>query len=217
MGETGLAACAGGRARRRRVLRPAHCDIVQLNGTRSFTGGQWCCRHEESMNGLPGISVYVWRRPVEVWRRRSGVSGEVVFGLRLEELHWAPRKLAKWSNGVEECWRGLSTVAEACTAAGTPFSRQTSVNSCLGMVGSERGRTVKTGVGFIAAGAGVGAGAGLSQRGAERVGPSVGACSGFVRARRTRGRVKLPEFLRLQSSQTCESCHMSSVRFLPCT
>jgi sigma54-dependent transcription regulator len=32
----GLSACAGGRARRRRVLQPAHGGIVQLNGTGSF-------------------------------------------------------------------------------------------------------------------------------------------------------------------------------------
>jgi hypothetical protein len=34
----GLAACAGGRARLRRVLRPAHGGRVQSNGTGSFTG-----------------------------------------------------------------------------------------------------------------------------------------------------------------------------------
>jgi hypothetical protein len=112
---------------------------------------------------------------------------------------------------VEEGWCGRSTVSRDCAAAGTPFSRQTPVNSCSGRVRSERGRTVETGVGFIAVGAE------LSQRGAARAGPSVGACSGVARARRTRGRVKLPEFLRLQGSQTCESCHMSCVIFLPCT
>jgi hypothetical protein len=57
MGGMGLAACAGGRARRQRVLRPAHDSIVQLNGSGSFTGGQVCCRHEESTNGLPCSSV----------------------------------------------------------------------------------------------------------------------------------------------------------------
>jgi hypothetical protein len=98
-----------------------------------------------------------------------------------------------------------ATVAGARSAAGTLFSRQTPVNSCSGRVGSERGRTVETGVGFTAAGMGVGAGL------------IAGACSGVARARRTRGRVNLPEFLRLQSSQTCESYHMPCVRFLPCT
>jgi hypothetical protein len=112
---------------------------------------------------------------------------------------------------VEEGWSGRSTVVGACTAAGTPFSWQTPVNSCSGRVGSERGRTVETGVGFIAAGAG------LTQRGTARARPSAGACSSVARARRTRGRVNLPEFLCLQRSQMCESCHMPCVRFLPCT
>jgi F0F1-type ATP synthase membrane subunit c/vacuolar-type H+-ATPase subunit K len=51
-------------------------------------------------------------------------------------------------------------------------------------------------VGFIAVGAGVGVGVGarLTQRGAARAGPGVEACSGVARARRTRGRVNLPEF-----------------------
>jgi hypothetical protein len=95
-------------------------------------------------------------------------------------------------------------VVGACATAGTPFSGQTPVNSCSGRVRSERGCTVETGVGFIAAGA-------------ARAGPSAGACSGVARAHQTRGRGNLPKFLRLQSSQTCESCHMSCVRFLPCT
>jgi hypothetical protein len=38
MARIGLTACAGGRARRRRVLRPAHGGIAQPNGTWSFTG-----------------------------------------------------------------------------------------------------------------------------------------------------------------------------------
>jgi hypothetical protein len=58
-------------------------------------------------------------------------------------------------------------------------------------------------VGFIAAGVGVG--------------PSAGAYSGIARARRTCGRVILPKFLRRLSTQMCESCHMTCVRFLPCT
>jgi hypothetical protein len=69
MAGIGLAACAGGRARRRRVLRPAHGGIVQLNGTGSFTGGQGCRSHKELTDGLPCGSFYVRRRPVEVRRR----------------------------------------------------------------------------------------------------------------------------------------------------
>jgi hypothetical protein len=93
--------------------------------------------------------------------------------------------------------------------------RQTPVNSCSDRVGSARRRTVEAGVHFIAAGAGVGMG--LTQRDAVCAGPSAGACSSVASARRTRGRVNLPEFLRLLSTQTCESCHMTCVRFLPCT
>jgi hypothetical protein len=59
MAGVGLVTCAGGRARRWRVLRPAHGGTVQLNGTVSFTGGEGCRRHKESMNGLPCGSVYV--------------------------------------------------------------------------------------------------------------------------------------------------------------
>jgi hypothetical protein len=79
----------------------------------------------------------------------------------------------------------------------------------------QAGRTVEASVGFIGAGAGVGTG--LAWRGAARAGPSAVACSGVARARRTRGCLILPKFLRLLSTQTCESCYMACVRFLPCT
>jgi hypothetical protein len=94
-------------------------------------------------------------------------------------------------------------------AAGTPGAEQSLVILRSGEVESERGRTVEASVGFI--GAGVGGGTGLAWRGAVRAGPSAGACSGDSRARRTRGRLFLPLFKRLQRSQTCESCHESCV------
>jgi hypothetical protein len=53
MAGIGLAACTGGRAHRRRVLRPAHSGRVQSNGMGSFTGCYGCYRYKESMNGLP--------------------------------------------------------------------------------------------------------------------------------------------------------------------
>jgi hypothetical protein len=96
-------------------------------------------------------------------------------------------------------------------AAGTPCMERSLV--IFGEVESERGRTVEASVGFI----GAGVGTGLAWRGAAHVGPSAGACSGVARARRTRGCVILPKFLRLLSTQTCESCHMACVRFLPYT
>jgi hypothetical protein len=101
--------------------------------------------------------------------------------------------------------------------AGTPCAERSPVILRSGEVESERGHTVEASVGFIGAGVGVGVGTGLAWRGAARVGPSAGACSGIARARRTRGCVILPKFLRLLSTQTCESCHMACVRFLPCT
>jgi hypothetical protein len=106
-------------------------------------------------------------------------------------------------------------VVVACAAAGTPLSGQTPANLCLGWVRDARGCTVEAGVAFIAVGAGVDAG--LARRGAARVGGAPRACSGVARARRTRGRVHLPEFLRLQSSKTCESRQMSCARSLPGT
>jgi hypothetical protein len=59
-------------------------------------------------------------------------------------------------------------MARACAAAGTSFSGQTPANSCSGGVRSAQGWTVETGVGFKAAGAGVGVG--LTRRGAARAG-----------------------------------------------
>jgi hypothetical protein len=98
-------------------------------------------------------------------------------------------------------------------AAGTPCAERSPVILCSDEVESERGRTVETSVGFI----GVGAGTGLAWRGVVRAGPSARVCSGVARARRTRGCVILPKFSRLLSTQTCESCYMACVRFLPCT
>jgi hypothetical protein len=100
-------------------------------------------------------------------------------------------------------------------AAGTSCAEQSPVNLRSGEVESERGRMVEALVSFIGAGAGVGMG--LAWRGAVRAGSSAGAWSDVARARRTRGYVILPKFLRLLSTQMCKSCHMTCVRFLPCT
>jgi hypothetical protein len=83
-------------------------------------------------------------------------------------------------------------------AASTPCEERSPVILRSGEVESERGRTVEASVGFIGAGTGVGTGFGW--RGAARVGLSAGACSGVARARRTRGCVILPKFLRLLST-----------------
>jgi hypothetical protein len=88
-------------------------------------------------------------------------------------------------------------------AAGTPCTEQTPVIWRSGEVESERGRTVEASADFISASGSTS----LAWCGAVRAGPSAGACSGNVRARRTRGRLFLPLFKRLQRSQMCESCH----------
>jgi hypothetical protein len=100
-------------------------------------------------------------------------------------------------------------------AAGTPCAERSPVNLRFDEVESERGHTVEALVGFI--GAGTGVGTGLAGHDTVRAGSSAGACSGIARACQTRGCVILPKFLRLLSTQTCESCHMACVRFLPCT
>jgi hypothetical protein len=94
-------------------------------------------------------------------------------------------------------------------ATGMPCIEQTLVIWRSGEVESERGRTVEASAGLI--GAGASGGTGLDWRGAMRAGASAGACSCNVRARRTRGRLFLPLFKRLQRLQTCESCHESCV------
>jgi hypothetical protein len=104
MARIGLAACAGGQARRQRMLWPAHGGRVQLKCMGSFTGGQRCCRRKESTSGLPCSVVYVRRRPVEVQRRQSGVSGEVMLGL---PVRGASLSSGKASRGIKRGGGGL--------------------------------------------------------------------------------------------------------------
>jgi hypothetical protein len=93
---------------------------------------------------------------------------------------------------------GQSTVVGARAAAGTSCVGQTPVISCSGEIESARGRTTEALAGFIGAGAGRGHGRGLERCGARRLGRR--ACSGKVRARRTRGGVLMPLFKRLLRS-----------------
>jgi hypothetical protein len=92
-------------------------------------------------------------------------------------------------------------------AAGTPCAEQSSVNWRSGDVESERGRTVEALASFI----GTGGGTSLAWHSAVRARLSAGACSSDARARRTRGRLFVPLFKRLQRSQACESCHETCV------
>jgi hypothetical protein len=88
----GQSASAGGRARRRRGIRPAHGAIIRLNGSGSFTRGQGRYVHEEFENGSPDCSVYARPRATEVLRGRSRVSGEVLPGPRAWK---APRAISE--------------------------------------------------------------------------------------------------------------------------
>jgi hypothetical protein len=98
---------------------------------------------------------------------------------------------------------GRSTVAGDRVAAGTLFAGQTPVISGSGEVESTRGSTVEASVGFIGAGTSRRHGRGSTRRGARGVGRW--ACSGTLRARRTRGSVLLPLFNSSPRSQACES------------
>jgi hypothetical protein len=106
----GLAVCAGGRARRRRVLQPAHSGRTQSKCSRSFTRGQRCHRCNELKGGLPCSSVYARRRSDEVRQWQSSTSGEVVFGLRVREALRSSGKLAEGLDWMEVGQSGRSTV-----------------------------------------------------------------------------------------------------------
>ena len=80
---------------------------------------------------------------------------------------------------------------------------------CSGEVERARRSTVEVPGSFI------GAGSALARRGARR--GARRACSGELRARRTRGSLLLLFFYPLLSSQTCESCPKTFERSLPCT
>jgi hypothetical protein len=62
----GRSTCAGGDARRRRGVRPAQGEIVQLNGSESFTREQGRGVREELKNGSPESLVHARRRATEV-------------------------------------------------------------------------------------------------------------------------------------------------------
>jgi hypothetical protein len=70
---------------------------------------------------------------------------------------------------------------------------------CFGEVERVRRSTVEVPRGFIGAGVGNGAGSALARRGAR--GGMRRACSGELRARRTRGSLLLPMFFPLLSGQ----------------
>jgi hypothetical protein len=172
----GPAACAGGRARRRCVLWPAHGGRVKSKCSGSFTGSQWCHGCKEFVNGSPCSSVHAWRRSAGVWRWRSGASCEVAFGLRAREALQGSREASHGavSSGGGPEW--LVHGGRARAADGASCSRKTPANSGSGGAEGMRGSTVAALGCFIGAGAGEGLRSGVAWRG--RAGPSAWVCFG---------------------------------------
>jgi hypothetical protein len=171
--------------------------------------------HKESKNGAEDYPVYAHRRSGEVRRPWTGFSGEANSDPLLGELHQGVHSLLRGLDGVGKGFVGRSTVAGARVAAGTPCMGQTPVVSGSGEVERARRGTTEVPGCFIGAGAGHGAGLALARRGAR--GGARRACSGELRARRTRGSLLLPLFFPLLSCQTYESCPRTCERSLPCT
>jgi hypothetical protein len=161
--------------------------------------------HKESKNGAEDYPVYAHRRSGEVRRPWTGFSGEANSDSLLGELHRGMHSLLRGLDGVGRGSAGWSTVAGDRAAAGTPCTGQTPVVSGSGEVERVRRSTVEVPGGFIGADAGNGAGSALARRTAR--GGARRACSGELRARRTRGSLLLPLFFPLLSGQ--------NVRILP--
>jgi hypothetical protein len=100
----GRSMCAGGRARRRRGLRPIQSSIVQLYGSESFTRGQGRHRREGLDNDSPDSSVHERWRVTEVRRGRFCFSGEAMPQLKLGE---ASQGLREAIQGLGGGWRSL--------------------------------------------------------------------------------------------------------------
>jgi hypothetical protein len=168
------------------------------------------CR--ESENGVETYPVYVHRRSGEVQRPWTGFFGKAKSDSLLGELHRGMHGPLRGSGTAGKSSVGRSTVAGDRVAAGTLFVGQTPVISGSGEVESTRGSTVEGSVGFIGAGASRRHGRGSARRGARGVGRW--ACSGALRARRTRGSVLLPLFNSSPRSQACKSWQKSGAGLL---
>jgi hypothetical protein len=150
--------CAGGCSRRRRVFRPNHDDLVQSNGTVSFTGCRRGCVHTESKNGAEDYPVYARRRSGGVRRPWTGLSGEANSDSSLGELHRGVHSLLRGLDGDGKGPAGRSTVAGGSGGRGHAVHGQTPVVLGSGEVERVRRGTVKVPGCFIGAGAGHGAG-----------------------------------------------------------
>jgi hypothetical protein len=168
------------------------------------------CR--ESENGAETYPVYVHRRSCEVRRPWTGFSSEAKSDSLLGELHQGMHGLLQGSGVAGRGSADRSTVTGDRVAVGTSFAGQMPVISGSGEVESTRGSTVEASVGFIGAGASRRHGHGLARRGA--CGVRRWACSGVLRARRTRDSVLLPLFNSSPRLQVCESWQKSGAGLL---
>jgi hypothetical protein len=167
---------------------------------------------KELKNNSPWSAVYIHRRSGEVRRPWTGFSGEAKSDSLLGELHRGMHSLLRGSDAAGRGSAGRSTVAGDRATAGTPSAGQMPVISGSGEIESTWRSTVEVPGGFIGEGVSGGHGHGLARCGARGVGRW--ACSGAIRARRTRGSVLLPLFNSLPRSQACESWQKSGAGLL---
>jgi hypothetical protein len=153
----------------------------------------------ELKNNSPWSSVYVHRRSGDVRRPWIGFSGEAKSDSLLGELHRGMHGLLRGSDAAGRGSAGRSTVAGESGGRGHAVRGAMPVIWCSGEVEHARRSTVDVSGGFIGAGAGNGAGSALARRGAH--GGARRACSGELRARRTRGSLFLFLFYPLLSGQ----------------
>jgi hypothetical protein len=115
----GLAACAGSRARRRCILRPAHDDRAQSKCSGSFTGSQWCRGCKELECGSPCSSVHAGGGRLESGDDNSGPPAKRCSVWGLKKLYGALGKLAEELDWMKVGRSGRSTVG----GLGRPMAR----------------------------------------------------------------------------------------------
>jgi hypothetical protein len=119
---------AGGCARRRRVYRSNHGELVQSEGMVSFTGYRSDRVRKESKDGWGIYPVHVLRRGWELRRAWTGFSGEVNSDSSLGEPHGGVHSLLRGLDGVGDSSIGRSTVAEGLGGRGLAAHGQTAMS-----------------------------------------------------------------------------------------
>jgi hypothetical protein len=134
----GRSACAGGGARRRRIVRPIQGEIDQSNGSESFTRDQGRGAREELKNGSPESSVHA-----RGGRPKSG-EGDLSLPVKfcqvrgLRKLHGPMAELTEALARLGGDWSGLATVAEALAALAGGKELAGAKEGCLAGEGEHR-------------------------------------------------------------------------------